>query len=103
MVKKAIIVIMSMFVILTPMQVFASNTVLATNSISPDSITPNIVVTREKTVVKAYSDRDSIPDSISYSEYSDGVWWHGTLFLKATQEDGTIWYATFKGYIQANI
>ncbi len=105
MMKKLLVAIVSLSLLLIPMQVFAFEVGLqSTESISADeNVTPNIMVTREKTVVKTYSEFSSIPESISYSEFDMGVWWYGVLFLESSENNGTYWYATYTGLIQGNI
>lgn len=105
MVKKFLVILICLILLMIPMQVSASAAGVQTHeSISPDGTsTPYIIVNREKTVINTYSSYSSIPESISYSEYDSGAWWHGILFLDSVQNNGTYWTATFTGHLQANI
>lgn len=69
------------------------------------SVSPQIVVSVTKQVVKTYSNFDSVPSSISYEEYNStyNTWMKGTLFLKKTERLGTTWYATFEGTLTGTI
>ncbi|SHH64325.1 hypothetical protein [Clostridium grantii] len=69
------------------------------NNIEASIIEPNIVVSKQKTITKYYSDYSSIPEVYPYSEYIDGMWWTGYLYLQSTQRSGSGWLATFSGIL----
>lgn len=78
-----------------------------TDTIQADTgITPCIIFSYPKEVCRQYAFYDSIPDHISYSEYSDE--WHGyfsgTLWLDhATDNADGYWYAWFQGILTGTI
>lgn len=78
-----------------------------TETISEDTgVTPRIIFSYDKVVCRQYAFYDSIPDHISYSEYSDE--WHGyfsgTLWLDHVVESADhYWFAWFKGTLTGTI
>lgn len=66
-----------------------------TVSISSTKIVPNVMITKTAYASKFYSDRSSIPQSISYYEVdANGVVWTGTLSLVSYA-----YYSSIPGYI----
>lgn len=72
---------------------------------SEQSISPHIIVSSEKKVIKTYSTFDEIPSSISYEEYNNNynIWMSGTLFLKKAERLGSGWTATYEGTLMGTL
>ena len=76
----------------------SDTTKIVANSSSVTVMSPNLMVTENKTVTKAYSTLASIPASISYSEYYHGTWCSGTLYFQSsTTGTNSNYVATYSG------
>lgn len=69
---------------------------------SNEDITPRIVHSYSKTVVKTYSTYP-VPYSISYQEYNMSAWFSGTLYLDSVYGSGGNWIATYSGTLSGII
>lgn len=54
-------------------------------------------LTKSKTVAKPYASYSSIPEFLSYSEFTGGYWWRGNLPLIKAEKVSNGWNATFSG------
>ncbi|MCL2254365.1 MAG: hypothetical protein FWC09_07955 [Lachnospiraceae bacterium] len=68
-------------------------------------ISTRIIVSVNKTVINNYSSFESVPSTISYSEYNDSykTWMSGTLHLQKAERLAGSWTATFSGTIIGHI
>lgn len=69
------------------------------------TISPRIVVSVEKEVIRSYSTFEQIPYTISYEEYNSqyNTWMKGTLYLKKAEQLATSWTAYYRGSLAGNI
>ena len=54
-------------------------------------------LTKSKTIKVIYTNFSDIPQFYSYSEYTGGYWWRGSLALVKAEEVSKGWEATFSG------
>ena len=69
------------------------------------AVSPQMVVSTEKTVVNTYSNFEDIPEMIYYEEYVNGfnTWMHGYLHVKKTELIGSYWHATYEGKLTGSM
>lgn len=104
----SILLLLSLVLTMNTVTVFAAESASNdTETISADTgASPRIIVSYEKEVVQKYAFFDSIPEHISYREYSDE--WHGyfsgTLWLDHYMQTADhYWYAWYYGTLTGTI
>jgi len=76
----------------TPIKAIVNSSIIAS---------PNVMMTKSKTVYKTYSSLSKIPESIYYTEY-DSVWWSGTLILDTAVNTGSSYSCKYVGTLHAS-
>jgi hypothetical protein len=107
--KKYIIsILLGASLLLTSIPAYAAqndNTVVNNETVSTisigdgGSVTPYSMVSLAKTVTKLHSSFSSVPESINYEEYYHNTWCSGTLYLQSVVVEGSLYRATYSGYI----
>lgn len=107
MIKTKFLIFTLLFSIFITTGVYASESVITTNPNTNvldtnNEVSPYFMYTYSKTVVKYYTSINSVPESITYSEYLTGYGWcYGTLHLQKVVKSGSGYNATFTGTMYA--